>query len=98
MNDVYTMERKGRELPFYFEVIGYPPCQCTGAAQSDDQGQDQGVKTRTVYLHSSFFKQTTISRSHKILDEWIADARAGEIVPSHKFQILGEDETCRIAY
>lgn len=31
------------------------------------------------------------------LEEWTVDARAGEIVPSHKFQILGYNEPCRVA-
>ena len=55
------------------------------------------INARTVYPHTSFFKQTTVSHDHKTLDEWIPDARAGEIVPSHKFQVLGENGICRMA-
>lgn len=42
MNDVHLMQKEERVLPLNFEVIGYPSRQCTGAAQSDDQRQDQG--------------------------------------------------------
>jgi hypothetical protein len=84
-------------LPLDFEVIGYPPCQCTGAAGSDNQGQDQGCKGPYCISVLEVLKANHHKSQSQTLDEWIADARAGKIVPSHKFQVLGEDETCRMA-
>jgi hypothetical protein len=55
--DMHTMERKERVSPLDLEIIGYPPCQCTGAAYNQlIKVKIKGVKARTVYLRSSFFK------------------------------------------
>src|SRR5579863_7602923 len=82
-----------RVLPLKFDVIGYPSCQCTGG------GTVRYSSTRPRVGKAVLYIRTRVSDSNKIYksrprdqDERTSDARAGEIVTSHKLQILCENE------